>query len=260
MSNPSLQLLVRRSEVEPVTDYSIYKDKLREDFYYACSYCGITESEAKAIGFEIDHYKPIKLFAGERNNYTNLMWSCRLCNRRKDSYYHNELQKTKGYWIIKIDEEDPRPHFQISGLRLEGVTETGRFNIAKLDLNRHYLKRIRELRKENYDTDQFLIHGFRELLTVGIDNIPAENRTNFMRARDQAILNYKEVSDTTESIICDISKSDLLDDDPEYKERTREIKKYLKEVNAISTDSKLPDTEELKPRKKKSQKKRRKKK
>jgi uncharacterized protein (TIGR02646 family) len=72
--------IIARSEVNPEKDYHKYQDALRFDFCYACAYCLITEIEATGIGFEIDHYKPKKQFPALNTDYTNLMWSCRICN------------------------------------------------------------------------------------------------------------------------------------------------------------------------------------
>lgn len=75
--------IVIRSDVEAKNDYHDYIESLRFDFWYACAYCTLCESEPSGIGFEIDHYLPTSRHAELTNDYYNLMWSCRHCNRHK---------------------------------------------------------------------------------------------------------------------------------------------------------------------------------
>ncbi len=65
-------------------DYKKYEEELREDFGEICGYCGKSERVTKK-GFEIDHFVPQDIDPTRRNDYTNLVYSCFTCNRKKSN-------------------------------------------------------------------------------------------------------------------------------------------------------------------------------
>lgn len=73
--------LVRRKNPE-AKKYNQYLEFLREDFKCICGYCGKPE-ELSTKGFEIDHFVPRTLDKERENDYTNLVYSCFTCNRKK---------------------------------------------------------------------------------------------------------------------------------------------------------------------------------
>jgi uncharacterized protein (TIGR02646 family) len=75
-------MVVRRSAPQRAS-YSEYREDLRIDFWFACAYCTICESEAAGIAFAIDHYEPQAARPDLSADYANLMWSCQQCNRYK---------------------------------------------------------------------------------------------------------------------------------------------------------------------------------
>jgi len=65
-------------------NYGAYKPYLRDDFNRRCGYCdGLDLYSGGSRGFQIDHFKPKKLFAGLSTEYANLVYSCPFCNRAK---------------------------------------------------------------------------------------------------------------------------------------------------------------------------------
>lgn len=79
----------RRTDIELQTDYSKYKDILREDFGYICGYCGKSEKVTKNT-FEIDHFVPQSLAPEREADYENLVYSCFTCNRKKSNKWPTE--------------------------------------------------------------------------------------------------------------------------------------------------------------------------
>src|SRR4051812_645405 len=75
--------LVQRSQVAPDLPYGAYRQVIRYDFFYTCAYCTMSEAEAQAIRFCIDHYEPRSARPDLERNYTNLMYACDECNMRK---------------------------------------------------------------------------------------------------------------------------------------------------------------------------------
>lgn len=78
------KIIKRRSEIKKKSDYHDYLPELREDFQYMCGYCGKLE-EITRNAFEIDHFVPKKYDKSRKNDYSNLVYSCYVCNRKKSS-------------------------------------------------------------------------------------------------------------------------------------------------------------------------------
>lgn len=62
--------------------YGKYRSELREDFCYICGYCGKSESVTKNA-FEIDHFIPERIAPHLADEYSNLVYACYECNRKK---------------------------------------------------------------------------------------------------------------------------------------------------------------------------------
>ena len=87
----------RRPNPGKYADYHAYKDSLREDFHCRCGYCD-DQDYFSDVPYQIDHFVPkaaLKTIA--ENDYGNLVYSCRRCNRAKwdkwptgDEYRHND--------------------------------------------------------------------------------------------------------------------------------------------------------------------------
>lgn len=227
--------IIVRSEVMPQKDYHAYRDFIRFDFYYACAYCAITEIEAAGIGFQIDHYYPIEASPQLASNYDNLMWSCQICNRYKSNFNPDEEDVRSGYVIIKIDKCDPREHLEADadGVTVKGKTKTGEFNIQLLDLNRKQLRRLREYRKRLSDATNYIIFGVHELVSLELDKVSPNYRLLFQKIKYHVKDREKQVTGPIKSLVRNFAHSDLLDRDPEKKERQKRRKQYLKEQRAI---------------------------
>jgi len=71
--------------------YGRYKPFLREDFNKRCGYCdGLDIYTGGSRGFQIDHFKPKKLFPDLETTYDNLVYSCPYCNRSKWDYWRED--------------------------------------------------------------------------------------------------------------------------------------------------------------------------
>lgn len=75
---------ISRRHISDARDYKKYEEELREDFGEICGYCGKSERVTKK-GFEIDHFVPQDVEPTRRNDYTNLVYSCFTCNRKKSN-------------------------------------------------------------------------------------------------------------------------------------------------------------------------------
>ena len=72
----------RRTDIQYQTDYKEYKSDLRIDFHYICGYCGKHEMISHQ-GMEPDHFVPDNIDKSRKSDYSNLVYSCFTCNRKK---------------------------------------------------------------------------------------------------------------------------------------------------------------------------------
>ncbi|TMP38217.1 HNH endonuclease [Pseudoalteromonas rubra] len=74
------------SDVSKKKNYRDYKDSLKSDFSGCCGYCGSPDFVfGGKAGFQIDHFAPQDKFKHLENEYSNLIYSCPICNRGKSN-------------------------------------------------------------------------------------------------------------------------------------------------------------------------------
>lgn len=95
------KVIRRRSGLEKRADYKAYLTELREDFQHMCGYCGKTEAITKNK-FEIDHFVPKKYAEDRVNDYTNLVYACWVCNRKKAAKWPSEDPNIFPLWTEKV--------------------------------------------------------------------------------------------------------------------------------------------------------------
>jgi hypothetical protein len=76
---------VRRHGPAGYTDYTAYKDWLRDDFCFRCVYCLVRERwhPSGAQSFSVDHVQPKAIFPDRLCDYDNLVYACVRCNSVK---------------------------------------------------------------------------------------------------------------------------------------------------------------------------------
>jgi hypothetical protein len=77
-----IKIIRRRTDIPFQSDYRKYIDDLRVDFYYICGYCGKHEMVSHR-GMEPDHFVPNRTDDSRKCDYSNLVYSCFTCNRKK---------------------------------------------------------------------------------------------------------------------------------------------------------------------------------
>jgi 5-methylcytosine-specific restriction endonuclease McrA len=78
----------------------------------------MSESEAMAIRFTIDHYEPQKARPDLVDDYTNLMYACDECNLRKGDRYPPPAARATGMRFFRPDEDVHSDQFSITGILL----------------------------------------------------------------------------------------------------------------------------------------------
>lgn len=227
--------VVARQTVKSGLPYAEYRQPLREDFCWACAYCSLTELESKGQGFHIDHYDPKA--AGGSDDYANLCYSCQACNNKKKDWKSPRSLVCKGYYPLRIDLEDPRPHIESSSSEdglAQHLTETGRFNIELFDLNRWALREVRRLRSRLAYSREHVAHGLRVLKkNLRIDSLPPDIRPKVVQIRAALEREGLSASEAIDEVLRHLCGSDLLDPDEDQAKRTQERRAYLKSLQAL---------------------------
>jgi len=107
-----------------------------------CEYCGLSQAGQEAA-FHIDHIVPVT--DGGETTLQNLALACVSCSLRKGARrfaIDPETGREAGLFHPRHDEW--QRHFRWDGVRVVGLTETGRATIAGLQLNRPLALAIRQ--------------------------------------------------------------------------------------------------------------------
>lgn len=225
--------LVVRSVVPQRSHYREYKAELRYDFFHACAYCTMSEAEAQAIRFTIDHYEPPAARPDLEHDYANLMFACDECNIRKGDRCPPASARLEGHRFFRPDNDRYSDHFRRNGIRVSALTNVGSFSIDALDLNRLSLRRIREIRERLAKCDQLVLGGVRSLRDFPIDQLPTNIRAKAVGVIQNAVTAANNLRDQLDSLLRSWARSPLLDDDPEIKARTRQRLSGLRRLEAI---------------------------
>lgn len=137
------------------------REIVRRRANFSCEFCGITETD---VGGEltVDHFQP-KSKKGS-DNLENLIYACARCNLYKaDCFPENKFDQK----LWNPHEESSEAHFLLlpSG-ELFALSETGKFTIYRLRLNRPQLIENRRQKQIQAEEDLLLARyqGLTELL------------------------------------------------------------------------------------------------
>jgi hypothetical protein len=216
--------LVIRSAVEPVSNYREYKEVLRKDFRFSCAYCSTSECEAQAVRMTIDHYEPRKARPDLEHAYSNLMYACDQCNSRKGDRCPPEDARATGYRFFRADEDRWGDHFRLNGRRLDPESNTGFYSVEALDLNRHGLQKLRELRERLYECERVVAEGLRGLQGFPIDLLPPPIRGRAAALMKKAGLSREQLADDIDAILEGLSRSEFLEPDSDAHAQDRSQK------------------------------------
>jgi hypothetical protein len=121
-------------------------EAVRRRYQRTCGYCGVTETAA-CSELTVDHYRPRAACGGDGDD--NLVYACVKCNQYKGEFWPNAEDMVQGRRVLHplldvlhahLVEDEQAGHVQ-------ALTETGRFHIALLRLNRPQLVEHRLARR-----------------------------------------------------------------------------------------------------------------
>lgn len=108
---------------------------MRGRYDFRCGYCGVSEVDTGGE-LTVDHYQPLAAGGGDEDD--NLVYACARCNQYKAASFPDAAALAAGRRALHPLRDNLSAHLSEdpqSG-RLEGITETGRFHISLLRLNR----------------------------------------------------------------------------------------------------------------------------
>lgn len=170
-----------------------YREFLRKCSQYACVYCTISESECCGATFNIDHFRPYKLFPQYYAECDNLRYVCPRCNSYKSAVWiaedigcirNCEVCKNKvcdenvERFIDVLKEEPEKMLFMNEKGLLEPRDDSipASFTIKYLRLNREQLIKLRNVRR--------FIELWREELCCQLE-ILSSQKENFNKKQTQ---------------------------------------------------------------------------
>ncbi len=121
---------------------------VRQRYYFRCGYCGVSETDIESE-LTVDHYQPLS--AGGDDDHDNLVYACPRCNLFKGEYWAAGEDATRGWRVLHPirDWREMPLHLRENEKtgELEALSETGRFHIALLQLNRPALVQHRLVKR-----------------------------------------------------------------------------------------------------------------
>jgi len=136
-------------------NYSSFKKYIVEDFNNRCGYCDdLDKFHGGRNNYQIDHFKPKKLFLALETDYSNLVYSCPFCNRAKWDKW-----KEKDGFIDPCDEEYDNHLERNARGQIKCKSEQGQYIHINLNLHlrRHELLwMIEKLQEQSTEIDRQL--------------------------------------------------------------------------------------------------------
>jgi len=143
-------------------------EEVRQRYGCRCGYCGVSET-ASGGELTIDHYRPVS--AGGNDEDDNLVYACFRCNTYKGDFFPSADDLQHGRRILHplLDQVAQNLRANEQTGRLEPLTDTGRFHLFLLRLNRPQL------------LEQRLTQRMQELLSQSLRLLRNENEVLRLR-------------------------------------------------------------------------------
>jgi hypothetical protein len=97
--------------------------------------------------FELDHFKPKSKseFQDLVHQYTNIYYSCHVCNQKKWSHWPSEEVYSKGYRFVDTCKENFSAHFKDRDGYWEPISLAGDYTAEKIRLNSSHNIQVRKM-------------------------------------------------------------------------------------------------------------------
>jgi uncharacterized protein (TIGR02646 family) len=138
------------------SDYSEYRQEIREDCMGRCVYCDIHEKEnGGAENMNLDHFRPKEKFGNLKSNPNNLHLSCTKCNNLKNDKWPSgdaDILSSGAEGFICPFNDNRNKYFEIlPDGKLGPLKHPAEYKIRLLALNRPSRKKVRFKRIQNFE-------------------------------------------------------------------------------------------------------------
>lgn len=144
--------------------------QVQQRYNHRCGYCSVSEVDTGGE-LSVDHYQPQA--AGGDDGDDNLIYACFRCNLYKGDFSPTADDQRQGRRVLHPLLDDVTTHLRedLATGSLEPLTETGRFHIALLQLNRPALiaHRLRVRRLALEQAKQKLLEAQLAQLQASVD-------------------------------------------------------------------------------------------
>lgn len=108
---------------------------VRQRYAFCCGYCGVSEIESGGE-LNVDHYRPTSHGGAEDDD--NLVYCCPRCNLNKSGFWPSTDDLRLQRRVLHPQQDNFAEHLQFNARtgEINALTETARFHIALLHLNR----------------------------------------------------------------------------------------------------------------------------
>jgi len=131
-----------QAPAKPYGYYKRYKPALQREFNGQCVYCRQPDYIRSYRFFHVEHYRPKSLFAALQTVYSNLFYSCAICNELKGDYWPTARSTD---FVPNPCDYVMTKHLRYADAKVEAVSDVGQFTIELLDLNDPTVVEFREL-------------------------------------------------------------------------------------------------------------------
>lgn len=135
----------RRTSPPQFNNYQSYRPYLRQDFLKRCCYCGFREIEGVEGFFHVEHFRPKKSFDHLACAYSNLYYSCAICNWTKSDTWPSDAEILRGERFWDPCQDRSIDHFRCdsSSGEISHLSPCGQYTIDEIDLDRPLLRQMR---------------------------------------------------------------------------------------------------------------------
>jgi hypothetical protein len=158
---------------------------------------------------------------------------CDTCNTLKGTRIQPPAARVAGYRFFRPDKDYFGDHFATQEDSLRSLSNTGYYSIHGLNLNRQYLRTIRQFRSRLSTCNEHIAGGILALKKFSIDRLPLHLRSPASRGVKALTDAHQLVVVKIDEVLRENAKSVLLDPDPTAPQQKIESEAKLKAVAAM---------------------------
>jgi uncharacterized protein (TIGR02646 family) len=198
-------LVNRGPDPGPFSKHGDYKPDLRRIFQERCAYCLTPDDKNGGLaGMTVDHHRCVTSYPHLRLTWTNLYYSCIVCNSHYKKDFPTSEEEAKGDRFVDVCAEDSDKHFRFTRdrktralCRVKALTRAGRFTLRVLRFNDR--PSLREFWLELHDEEQVAVRQLQDVkLTIRDAKAilrRGDNSTEIRAILERAHAQRRELSD-----------------------------------------------------------------